>query len=269
MPPTQASPWPVRSGPDETSQIAVEARSISKIYDVRGRRLVAVRDVDLTIRRDEFVCVVGASGCGKSTLLRIISGLTPVSEGSIRVFGEDVRGPLPDVGVVFQSPTLLPWKTVLKNVLFPIRVLRKPSKHHLERAHDLLALVGLRGFEDRHPAELSGGMQQRVAIARSLIHDPQLLVLDEPFGALDQFTRETMNEELARIWSNARKTSILITHSIEEAISLGDRVIVMTPRPGQVAGIVDVDLERPRDRTSRRTPMFNGLRGRVEELLEV
>ncbi|MGH3118277.1 MAG: ABC transporter ATP-binding protein [Gaiellales bacterium] len=246
---------------------AVDLIGVSKTFATRGDSVVAIDGVDLRAAHREFVCIVGPSGCGKSTILKIIAGLTAASTGSVNVFGSPVQGPYKDVGMVFQAPVLLKWRTILNNVLFPIAILKERRRDYIDRAKDLLHLVGLSGFEDRRPEELSGGMQQRASIARALIHDPSLLLMDEPFGALDQITREQMNMELTRIWSETRKTTILITHSIEEAVFLGDRVVVMTPRPGRVAGVVDIDLPRPRDRSVRLTPEFNALEGRVESLL--
>ena len=248
--------------------LAIEAHAVSKTYAVKGGSLLALDNVDIQVRDHEFICIVGASGCGKSTLIRLIAGLTAPTHGTLQTFGQDVDGPYKDIGVVFQSPVLLPWKTITNNVLFPIRVLGRPTKDFQARAANLLDLVGLDGFGERRPNELSGGMQQRVAIARALIHDPKLLIMDEPFGALDQITREKMNEELARIWVASKKTTVLITHSIEEAVFLADRVLVMTPRPGKVAGEVKIDLDRPREGSIRLSPEFSRLRGEVEELLE-
>lgn len=248
-------------------QQAVTLTDIGKEYRMKDSSVLALERVDLSVARQEFVCIVGPSGCGKSTLLKIVAGLTSVTRGEVRVFGEQVLGPHRDVGMVFQAPVLLKWRNILNNVLFPVDILKESRKEHVARARELLRLVGLEGFEGRRPSELSGGMQQRAAIARALIHDPRLLLMDEPFGALDQITREQMNMELTRIWAEARKTTILITHSIEEAVFLADRVLVMTARPARVAGIVDVNLPRPRHRDVRLTPEFNEIEGEVERLL--
>jgi NitT/TauT family transport system ATP-binding protein len=190
--------------------------------------------------------VVGPSGCGKTTLPKILAGLMPPSRGDARLRGTPITGPRQDIGVVFQSPVLFPWRTVLDNVLLPVDVQRLSRERHRRTALDLLALVGLEGFERRYPWELSGGMQQRVALTRALVHDPAMLLMDEPFGALDAMTREKMNLELQRIWSAAKKTVLLITHSIPESIFLSDRVLVMTERPGSIAAIYEVPLPRPR-----------------------
>jgi NitT/TauT family transport system ATP-binding protein len=246
---------------------AIRLDNIAKTYKTPRGELAAIEDVGLDVADGEFICVVGPSGCGKSTILKLISGLAPTSAGEVSVFGRAVDGPYADVGMVFQSPVLLKWRSILDNVLFPLDILKRRGPAGRERAIGLLDLVGLKGFENRYPNELSGGMQQRAAIARALVHDPRLLLMDEPFGALDQITREQMNIELTRIWSETAKTTVLITHSIEEAVFLADRVVVMTPRPGRVAGIVEIDLPRPREGSVRLTPKFNALEGRVEELL--
>ena len=204
--------------------------------------------------------LVGRSGCGKSTLLRIIAGLLQATSGRVRVAGEPVTGPRPDVGLVFQRPALLPWRSVLENVMLPVEILRLDRRVYRERARELLGTVGLEGFEHRRPHELSGGMQQRAALCRSLIHDPAVLLMDEPFAALDALTREELSLELQRIWSEHRKTIVFVTHAIHEAVLLGDRVVVMTPRPGRIARVIDVDVPRPRSL---------GASGMTEELVHV
>ncbi len=225
----------------------IELRDVSQVFMARdGADIVALADVSLDIQRREFVTVVGASGCGKSTLLRLIAGLLRPSGGTILIDGEVVREPRPDTGIVFQSPTLLPWASILDNVLFPLKMMRRLGPDGVERARRLLALVGLEGFERRFPRELSGGMQQRAAICRALIHDPDILLMDEPFGALDALTREEMSLELLRIWTEQPKTIVFVTHSITEAVLLADRVVVMSPRPGRVVDVIPVPLPRPR-----------------------
>jgi NitT/TauT family transport system ATP-binding protein len=238
---------------------AIEVRSLSKAYPTRGRPVQALADVSFGIADGEFVAIVGHSGCGKTTILKIIAGLVPASSGSVQVRGRQVDGPLSDAGMVFQHPVLLKWRTVFDNVMLPIEMLRLGVAEHRGRALDLLALAGIADFKDRYPHELSGGMQQRVAICRALVHDPRLLLMDEPFAALDLMTREDMNLELLRIWSQRRKTSLLVTHSISEAVFLADRVIVMTPRPGMVAAIVQVGLPRPRAPETKLDPRFTEL----------
>jgi NitT/TauT family transport system ATP-binding protein len=218
--------------------------------------LIALKDINCSIREGDFVSIVGPSGCGKSTLLRILAGLLDYSEGSVTMDDLPVHGTRRDVGVVFQNSILLPWRTVLENVMLPAEVLGLDPKSARQRARELLAMVRLEGFENRLPGELSGGMQQRASIARALLHDPRILLMDEPFGALDAMTREQMNMELQRIWAESRKTIVLITHSIPEAVFLGDVVFVMTARPGTLERIIQVDLPRPRTMGSMSTPEF-------------
>src|SRR5262249_31533888 len=206
----------------------IEADNLRKVYQPRvGDPIVAIRNATFSLEKGEFVSVVGPSGCGKTTLLHILAGLLPKSGGSLTLNGSPINGPRRDIGVVFQTAEMLPWRNVLKNVLVPAEVQHLPALASQERALRLLQLVGLAGFERRYPTELSGGMQQRVAIARALIHDPAILLMDEPFGALDAMTREAMNLELQRIWMESGKTILFITHSIPEAVFLADRVLVM------------------------------------------
>jgi NitT/TauT family transport system ATP-binding protein len=225
----------------------IRLQGVEKTYRTRRGDLVpAVEGVTLDIAENEFVTLVGPSGCGKSTLLKLVAGLTPASGGTVLVRGTVVREPFPDVGIVFQHPVLLPWRTVLDNVLFSADMLGLHLESYRQRALELLALSGLAGFETRLPRELSGGMQQRVAICRALLPDPSLLLMDEPFGALDAMTREELGLELLRIWEARRKTILFVTHSIPEAILLADKVVVMTPGPGRVARVIAIDLPRPR-----------------------
>jgi len=248
--------------PDVTalSPPLISAVRLNKVYPAQdGRPIVALKDVDFDIGRGEFVTVVGPSGCGKSTLLKIMAGILPIGTGSLTLGGAAITGPSRHVGVVFQSPVLLPWRTVLENVLLPIDVQRRGRAAHMERARELLHRVGLEGFESRYPSELSGGMQQRVGIVRALVHDPDLLLMDEPFGALDAMTREQMNLDLLRIWAASGKTVMLVTHSIPEAVFLADRVIVMSPRPGRIVDIIRVALPRPRGFAMMSTPAFGAL----------
>lgn len=225
----------------------IELAGVSKTFRSRQGDLVhALEDVTLRVEPEEFVSIVGPSGCGKSTLLRLVGGLTLPSRGVVRVRGADVREPFPDAGFVFQSAVLLPWRTVVDNVLFSMEMLGERREAYRARALELIELAGLRGFEGKYPWELSGGMQQRVAICRALVHDPGLLLMDEPFGALDAMTREEMSFELLRIWGERRKTILFVTHSIPEAILLSDRVVVMTPRPGRLARVLTIELPRPR-----------------------
>jgi NitT/TauT family transport system ATP-binding protein len=244
----------------------VRISDLEKIYRTRdGDEIHALKDVNLAIEEREFVSIVGPSGCGKTTLLKILSGVLSRSSGEILVSGRPHDGPSRDVGVVFQAPVLLPWKTVLQNVMVPITIQRRPVAEFEGRARRLIAMVGLSGFEDRYPNELSGGMQQRVGICRALVHDPSFLLMDEPFGALDAMTRETMNEELQRIWQESQKTVLLVTHSIPEAVYLADRVVVMTPRPGRIVEVIDIDLPRPRRLTMQSTPEFGQYTGAIRK----
>jgi NitT/TauT family transport system ATP-binding protein len=225
----------------------IEVSRLSRHYATReGSDVRALSEVSFDVAPGEFITIVGPSGCGKSTLLRILAGTLRRSAGTVRLQGRPIEGPTPEVGVVFQSPTLLPWRTVLSNVMLPVQLQRRRAHDYEARARDLLRLVGLDGFERKFPNELSGGMQQRVGITRALVHDPAVLLMDEPFGALDAMTREHMNIELQRIQAESGKTIILVTHSIPEAVFLGDRVIVMSPRPGRIVDVIPVELPRPR-----------------------
>jgi NitT/TauT family transport system ATP-binding protein len=241
---------------------------VDKTYRTRRGELVhALEDVTLEVGDNELVTLVGASGCGKSTLLKLVAGLTPATRGVIRIGAETVREPFPDVGFVFQQPVLLPWRSVLDNVLFSVEMLGLDPRQYRKQAGDLLELTGLGGFETKYPRELSGGMQQRVAICRALLPDPSLLLMDEPFGALDAMTREEMSLELLRIWEERRKTILFVTHSIPEAILLADRVVVMTPRPGRIARVLTVDLPRPRTIDLEYDPRFKAASDEVRGLI--
>ena len=231
----------------------------------RQEEIVALDGIDLDIGDDEFLTVLGPSGCGKTTLLNIIAGFDHPTNGDVRLDGEAILKPGPDRGVVFQEYALFPWLSVEQNVEFGLRERGVPKLQRRARVRDQIASVGLSGFERRYPQELSGGMRQRVAIARALVNDPKILLLDEPFAALDAQTRTLMQQELLRVWSAARRTAIFITHNIEEAILLGDRVVVMTARPGRIKEIVTVNLPRPRDVTSAE---FNEIRRRIGLMLE-
>jgi len=233
----------VRARPDAL----IEANGIVKIYPtVSGEPVLALDHLDMAVQDGEFVCLVGPSGCGKSTMLRLLAGLDRADAGSISLAAKRIDGPSAEVGVVFQQATLLPWLTVWQNVTVPLRVGGHQMNGREAAVRDLLRIAGLVGFENKYPYELSGGMQQRVAIVRALVRDPKLLLMDEPFGALDALTREKMNAELQRIWLASRKTVVLITHSIDEAVFLGDRVIVMSARPGRIIRELAVNLPRPR-----------------------
>jgi NitT/TauT family transport system ATP-binding protein len=240
-----------------STQSLVQIKRLQKIYRTRdGNEIHALKDIDLDIRTAEFISVVGPSGCGKTTLLKILAGILNRTSGEVVMAGRSLSGPSRELGVVFQAPVLLPWCTVLQNVMVPIKVQRRDRVQFEARARALIAMVGLAGFEQKYPAELSGGMQQRVGICRALVHDPSFLLMDEPFGALDAMTRENMNEELQRLWRESRKTILLVTHSIPEAVYLADRVVVMTPRPGRIVDVIEVDLPRPRTLAMQNTPEF-------------
>jgi len=245
----------------------IAIRHLSKVYGGRGGNVTALSDIDCTIGDGEFMSIVGPSGCGKSTLLKILAGLLQRSGGDALLNGTPIDGPRNDIGVVFQSPVLFPWRTVLGNVLLPVDVQKLGREKMQQRALDLLNLVGLKDFEHRYPWELSGGMQQRVALVRALIHDPALLLMDEPFGALDALKREAMNVELQRIWMESRKTVVFITHSTSEAVFLGDRVMVMTPRPGKVEDMLEIDLPRPRSLDVMTTEKFGTYVRRIRKSL--
>ncbi len=235
----------------------IDLRQVAKTFRARsGEAVPALSDIALAIGPGEFLTIVGPSGCGKSTLLRIIAGLVPPTAGTVRIAGREVAGPRRDISMVFQDAVLLPWRTVQKNVLVPAEVIGIDAGTARRRADELLDLVGLAGFADKYPMELSGGMRQRVAIARALMHDPAILLMDEPFGALDAMTREAMNSELLRVWQASRKTVVLVTHSIDEAVFLADRVVVMSPRPGSVREVLDVKVGRPRNFRTRLDPAF-------------
>ena len=240
---------------------------VSLVYRSKNAEVHALDDVSLAATDREFVALLGPSGCGKSTLLKLIAGLLPATRGVIRVNGQPISGPTPSIGIVFQSPLLMAWRTVLQNVLLQIEIRDLRVADYRTAARDLVKLVGLEGFEDAHPHQLSGGMQQRVGLCRALIHDPDLLIMDEPFGALDAMTREQMNAELQRIWIERRKTVLFITHSIAEAVFLADRVVVMSPRPGRIVGEIAVDLPRPRAVATTELPAFVQLTREVRKLL--
>ena len=253
-----------------TVKTIIECRKLGKSYEtIDGDPVVALEEIDLKISEGEFICVVGPSGCGKSTLLKIFAGLLPYTSGAAELLGQPITGARRDIGVVFQNAVLLQWRNVLNNVLLPADAQGLPRRDYIDRAHELLAMVGLSGFENKYPFELSGGMQQRVSITRALVHDPALLLMDEPFGALDAMTREQMNLDLQRIWMQSGKTVFLITHSIPEAVFLGDRVVVMTARPGRMAGILDIPFARPRSLDVTATPEFGQIVTQIRKMLNV
>jgi NitT/TauT family transport system ATP-binding protein len=247
------------------SKIHIE--NLSKTYASRNGGVTALENVSLTIKPNEFVTLVGPSGCGKSTLLKVIGALIKPSRGTLLHDGAPLLRPTRDVGIVFQEAVLLQWRTVLDNVLLPAEILGLDKRKSRQRALDLINLVGLGGFEQRYPRELSGGMQQRVSICRALIHNPSVLLMDEPFAALDAMTREELGFELMRIWDVDKKTVIFVTHNIIEAILLADRVVAMTPRPGRIARVVDIELPRPRTIAMEFTEPFKSYSDQVREVI--
>lgn len=232
-----------------------------------GGQVEALRDVSLEIGQGEFVAIVGASGCGKSTLLRMVAGLIQADSGAVHLGGRPVTGPSDDTAMVFQAPTLLPWLDVERNVVFPLSLSGRADAASQERGRALLAAAGLAGFERSMPRELSGGMQQRAAICRALVQQPRVLLMDEPFGALDALTREEMSLELLRLWAAHGMAVLFVTHSIPEAVLLADRVVVMSPRPGRVAAVVDVRLPRPRSFAQESDPEFARCTARIRDLI--
>jgi NitT/TauT family transport system ATP-binding protein len=246
----------------------LELRGISMVFTQRGRQFEALRDVSLQVDAGEFISIVGASGCGKTTLLRIVDGLKTPTRGQVSVDGQPVVKPGPDRGFVFQQDALFPWRTVLDNVVFGLEVQGRGKQESRARADVLLRLVGLAGFESHFPHELSGGMRQRANLARALTIDPDVLLMDEPFASLDAQTREIMQSELLRIWRSNRKTVLFVTHQIDEAVYLADRVVVMTSRPGQVKAVLEVDIPRPRDLSVKRTPRFLELVDEIWKMID-
>mgnify|MGYP001350301264 CR=1 FL=1 len=238
---------------------------LRKSFPLEEGELVAIEDFTLEVEKGEFICILGPSGCGKTTILRIIAGLDTLSGGSISLNGKDIKGPGSDRGMVFQEFALFPWRSVRKNIEFGMELRKIPPKNRNEISQKLIELVGLRGFENSHPHELSGGMKQRVGIARALANEPEILLMDEPFGALDAQTRNLMQKELLRIWQETKKTIIFITHSVDEAVFLADRIVVMSERPGHITEIYKIPWERPRDRASME---FANLRKEILEKLE-
>jgi NitT/TauT family transport system ATP-binding protein len=243
----------------------VRISGLSKEFNQRNRSVLAIDEISLAIRPGEFVAIVGASGCGKTTLLNVIAGLVSASSGSLHRTEE--VGRQGGIGMVFQNPVLMPWRTVLANVMAPAEILGMDMATSRGRAQALLTKVGLGGFEGALPYQLSGGMQQRVSICRALLSDPPLLLMDEPFGALDALTRERMNLELQRIWIEGNKTVVLVTHSIEEAVFLSDRIVAMTPRPGRIAHIIQNDLPRPRTVDTYQMPLFIENAGMIRKMI--
>ena len=236
---------------------------LSHVYRSSQGQIEALNEVAFQVAPQEFLCLVGPSGCGKSTLLRLMAGLLQPTQGQVCLNGQPLTGPRRQVGIVFQKANLMPWRSVRDNVVLPLELAGVPRSEALRRADALIGLVGLAGFERTPPRNLSGGMEQRVAIARALVHDPEILLLDEPFGALDAMTRERMSIELLRIWEASHKTVVMVTHNIQEAVFLADRVLVLGPRPGHIRAAFDIPLPRPRDIAVQYTLLFGELAGQV------
>jgi NitT/TauT family transport system ATP-binding protein len=245
------------------TQAALSVEHVSHVYDDQHGTVDALDNISFEIRPGEFVCIVGPSGSGKSTLLRIMAGLIQPQQGRVWLDGQLVTAPRSSIGIVFQKANLMPWRTVRDNVGLPLEMEHLPSDEVQRRAQALIDLVGLTGFETSYPHGLSGGMEQRVAIARALIHNPTVLLLDEPFGSLDALTRERMALELTRIWSTRKTTVVMVTHSIQEAVFLSDRVLVMTDRPGRIAAAIPIELPRPRDLNLLQEERFAEIAGKV------
>jgi len=243
----------------------IELRDLTKIFRKDWREVVAVESLTFRVEPEEFVCMLGPSGCGKTTVLRMVAGLERPTRGSVFIDQKGVDSPSPEVGMVFQEFALFPWRTVRKNIAFGLEIKKVTPEKISLLTSEYVQLVGLEGFEDAHPNELSGGMKQRVGIARALANDPRVLLMDEPFGSIDAQTRNLMQRELLRIWESARKTVLFVTHSVDEAVFLADRIVVLTARPAKVREVIDVPIPRPRDRTS---PEFIGIRAKVLEELQ-
>jgi len=243
---------------------ALVVREVSLVFPDGDLGLHVLADISFNVQTEEFVCILGPSGSGKSTLLRVLAGLLPPTQGGVYYNGHGLQGSPREIGFVFQKANLMPWRTVIENITLPLDLKHVPRSLAQEQAQELVNLVGLDGFEDSLPRDLSGGMEQRVAIARALIHDPRILLLDEPFGSLDALTRERMGSELLRIWQARRKTVLMVTHAIPEAVFLADRVLVLSPRPGEISLDLQIDLPRPREEGMRYTPEFGEIAKRLK-----
>lgn len=252
----------------ETVKPAIEIVGLSKRFDLKKQQVTALEDINVTINTGEFVSIVGPSGCGKSTLLFLMAGFTQPSGGILKVNSKPVTGPVTDLGIVFQRDVLFDWKTVLSNVMIQAEMRKLPREASLEKARSLIARVGLKNFENAYPWQLSGGMRQRVSICRALLHDAPLLMMDEPFGALDALTRDQMIIDLQRMWMENRRTAVFITHDIGEAIFLSDRVLVMSPRPGKIVEDIRIDLPRPREIEIRDEPRFIDYQRRIRKIFK-
>jgi len=249
------------------SPVALEIDDVSRVFVGKSQSLVALANVTLDVGPGEFISLVGPSGCGKTTLLNIVAGLMTASSGEVRFEGSLMTDPRDEIGLMFQTPTLFPWRSAVRNISLPLEIRKETGFDWDSRIAEVLDLVGLRGFEDHYPRELSGGMQQRVALCRLLVSDPHLMLLDEPFGALDEFTRENLNAELARISEHENKTTLFVTHNIGEAVFLSDRVAVMGSRPGRILEVVDVPLERPRTPSVRSGQEYTDVTNYIRNIL--
>jgi len=245
----------------------IRFQSVEKTYQTENDFVVACQDITFDLNESQFIAIVGPSGCGKTTILKMLAGLISHTSGSITIGSKEVDRPQTDLGIIFQDSVMLDWRNVIDNVLLQIDIRHMNRTRYKERAMALLKDVGLDGFETKKPYELSGGMKQRVAICRALVHDPPLLLMDEPFGALNALTREQIAMDIQLLWMEKRKTALLITHSISEAILLADRVIVMTPRPGRIAEVIDIELDRPR-RLDKLPPKFNEYAGHIRQIFQ-
>ena len=245
----------------------VRAQAVSKEYRGGEKEMIALQGMDLDVMDGEFLSLLGPSGCGKSTALNIMGGLLDPTAGEVTFDGKPMSGPSRDIGMMFQQAVMFPWRTTIDNVLLPVEVFGYNKKKYRAKADELLAMVGISEFAKSYPWQLSGGMQQRAALCRVLIHSPKLLLLDEPFGALDEFTRESMNSELLRLQAHTRATAVLVTHNINEAVFMSDRIAVMSPRPGRLVGVIDVPFERPRTPELTLTPEFAALALRARTML--
>jgi NitT/TauT family transport system ATP-binding protein len=257
---------PDKAAADQASAVGIDEVAVR--FRSKKRDVTALREVSLDVPMGEFVAIVGPSGCGKSTLLKLVAGLLKPSTGTVRLRGEQVAGPRADIGYVFQRAALLEWRSARKNILLQAEMRKMPAEQARRRTAELMEMTGLTGFEDALPHELSGGMQQRVALCRALLHEPPVLLMDEPFGALDALTREQLNIEMNRIWRETGTTVLLVTHSVAEAAYLANRVVVMTDRPGTIAEVIDVDLPAERDYAETMAqPEFARVTGRIRKLL--
>ena len=253
--------------PAGPSSASIRCRGVSLTYGGRRGSVETLRQLDLEVPQGQFLCLVGPSGCGKSSLLGLLAGLRAASAGTVEVLGRRVREPVVDLGLVFQKDLLLPWRTALDNVMLQAEVRDLPREPFRARARELLGMVGLGGFEDRLPHELSGGMRQRCAIVRALVHNPPLLLMDEPFASVDALTRDQLNQDLLALWAERRPTVLFVTHGIDEAVFLGDRVLVMSARPGQIVADIAIDLPRPRVADLKDAPEFRTHTREIRHLL--